>query len=45
MQRVFLAERFHWTLEYVDNLSWEDLLSIYATLDGKEKALDAMYHK
>ncbi len=39
-QRVFLADRFHWTLEYIDGLSWDDLFQVYAVLRGKEKALD-----
>lgn len=33
-----LAERFGWTLEYIDALSERDFVSILAVLDGREKA-------
>jgi len=36
--RVMLAERFGWTLEYIDSLSEKDFVSILAVLDGRAKA-------
>lgn len=33
-----LAERFGWTLEYVDSLSEKDFVSILSVLDGRAKA-------
>jgi hypothetical protein len=36
--RWSMAERFGWTLEYIDSLSVADLLEFYAVEEGKEKA-------
>jgi hypothetical protein len=37
--RWSMAERFGWTLDYIDSLSVEDLLEFYAVEEGKEKAM------
>lgn len=36
--RVLLAERFHWTLEYVDSIPDDELAELFGVLDGKAKA-------
>jgi hypothetical protein len=32
--RVVLAERMHWTLDYVDSLSQDDVATMLAVFDG-----------
>jgi len=36
---VLLADRFHYTLEYIDSLPDDDLAELLGVIDGKEKAL------
>jgi len=38
--RVLLAQRFNWTLAYIDSLSVVDVMSVMAVLDGMRKAQD-----
>lgn len=38
VSRIQLAERFGWTLAYIDSLSWRDRHDIVAYLNAKEKA-------
>jgi len=38
--RVLLAQRFNWTLTYIDSLSVVDVMSVMAVLDGMGKAQD-----
>ncbi len=39
VQRVLIAERVPgWTLDYIDNLNWEDLLGVLQVLSSKDKA-------
>jgi hypothetical protein len=35
---VELAERFGWTLEYIENLSLQRVNDIFQTIDGRDKA-------
>jgi hypothetical protein len=37
--RWSLAERFGWTLEYIDGLSIADLFEFYEVEEGREKAM------
>jgi hypothetical protein len=38
-QRVFIAERFPgWPLEYVDGLSWPDLIGVCTVIKAEDKA-------
>ena len=39
VQRVLLAERMHWTLDYIDNLADDDLAAVTGVLDGRDKAV------
>lgn len=38
MQRVSIAERFGWTLEYIDTLSEFEIATILGIWDGENKA-------
>lgn len=36
--RVRLAQEFHWTLDYIDNLPQQDVHDIFAVMEGQQKA-------
>ena len=36
---MLLADRLHWTLDYLDNLPDEDLAAVTGVLDGRDKAV------
>jgi len=36
--RVYLAERFGWTLDYIDSLDMEEVLTVLEVLDGMDLA-------
>ena len=35
--RVLLAERMHWTLDYVDGLDWRDVQDVLTVLEHHSK--------
>lgn len=39
--RLQIAERYHWTLEYVDNLDYRDYADIVGVMDGEGKLREA----
>lgn len=38
MRKVILAERMHWTLDYIDSLNIEDYQRVQAVLEGIDRA-------
>jgi hypothetical protein len=38
IQRVMLADRMGWTLDYIDSLPADDLAAVLGVLDGHDKA-------
>jgi hypothetical protein len=43
--RWSLAEKFGWTLEYIDNLSLGDIYDYYQLQDGRNKAAKSVNRK
>jgi len=43
--RWIIAQSMHWTLDYVDSLSTEELLYGQAALSGWHKALSELLHE
>jgi hypothetical protein len=43
--RWHLAEKFGWTLDYIDSLSLQDLIQYESICDGKAHAQDSLLKK
>lgn len=40
MNKLAVAERFHWTLDYIESLDIRDYWALLARLDGLNRARD-----